>query len=177
MNSIFNYANDNNCKFNNCYFSGKVALANHNGFYSGYFNNCIFDDVSIQPNVVAEESDEILFTDCTISSSSEYLIKYSPFNYTKGNYTKVKFYNCNISSPGNIITFAYGYAKPSKGYLELNNCTLTLPNLKIFFDCFPQYIENIEDFNIILTNTSLNDSISILSNNLKNNPNINITIS
>lgn len=173
----FNYANDNNCKFNNCYFSGKVALANHNGFYSGYFNNCIFDDVSIQPNVVAEESDEIIFTGCTISSYSEYLIKYSPFNYTKGNYTKVKFYNCNISSPTNIITFAYGSAKPSKGYLELNNCNLTLPNLTIFFDCYPQYIENIESFNILLINTPISDNISMLGSSLSINQNITVTIS
>ena len=133
------------------YFTREIA--NHNGFYSGYFNNCIFDDVSIQPNVVAEESDDIIFTECTISSSNEYLIRYSPFNYSQGNYTKVSFNKCNISNTKSGKLFAYGYAKPSKGFLELNACVVNMPNLNTFFDCYPSCLENIEDFNIILINT------------------------
>ena len=105
------------------------------------------------------------------------MIKYAPYGYTKGNYTKVTFDNCNISNITNGNLFAYGYAKPSKGFLNLNNCILNLPNLNIFFDCSISYLENIENFNIILINTPLNDSISILNDKLKNNPNINITIS
>ena len=131
----------------------------------------------IQPNVSALENDEIKFDNCVIFSSNSYLIIYYPNNYTKGNYTKVIFNNCNISSYTNVVTFAYGYAKPSKGYLELNNCMLYLPNLTVFFDCYPQYLENIENFNINFINTPINNSISILCSYLQNNNHINIKVS
>lgn len=172
----FNNVNNNMCKFTDCHFFGKVILANHNSFYSGNFNNCVFDDVLIQPNVVAEETDEIVFTNCTISSSSEYLIKYSPFNYTKGNYTKVIFNTCTISNTTNGKFFAYGYSKPSKGFLELISCNINMPNLTIFFDCYPQYLDYIENFKIILLNIPINNNFNMLGEKIKDNSHITVSV-
>lgn len=172
----FNGGHLDSCNFSSCHFYGKSVLANHNNFYSATFDNCIFNDLLIQPSVSASETDKIKFINCTISSSNDYLIRYSPNNYTKGNYTKVIFDNCNISSKSNIKTFAYGYAKPSKGYLELNKCIINLPNLVIFFDCYPAYLENIQDFKILLIDTPINDNISMLGDQLKENINITVNI-
>ena len=176
-NISFNGGHECSCTFTDCHFYGKTTLANHNNFYSALFIKCVFNDLLIQPNVSALENDEIKFDNCVIFSSNSYLIIYYPNNYTKGNYTKVIFNNCNISSYTNVVTFAYGYAKPSKGYLELNNCMLYLPNLTVFFDCYPQHLENIENFNINFINTPINNSISILCSYLQNNNHINIKVS
>ena len=173
----FDMCHAEDCIFDGCTFYGHTILSNHDYFFSAKFIKCIFYDLLIEPNVAAEETDEIIFTNCTISSSNDYLIKYTPYSYTKGNYTKVIFDNCSISNATKGSLFAYGEAKPHKGFLKLNDCILKLPNLNTFFDCYPSYLENIEDFNIILINTPLNDSVSVLSDKLKNNPNINITIS
>lgn len=141
-------------KFNNCKFYGKSRLANHNCFSDGEFNNCYFEDTFIEANVQGNEDEVIQFNNCEINSTDSSLVYYKPHNYTVGNFTKVQFNNCNINS-NTINTFAYGHSKPANGFLEINNCSVNLPNLTLFFDCWKGYLENIKDFNIKIINTDL----------------------
>ena len=172
----FNENSGNSSIFKNCHFYGKCTLANHNNFLCGNFNNCIFDDMNLEPSVVAKESDEIVFTDCTINSTSSKLIVYSPFNYTQGQFTKITFNNCTITNIVDGKVFAYGIAEPANGFLKLNNCTLNIPNLSIFFDCYNNSLSYIQNFNIILSNTQISKNVSILSKHLEQYHNSNIFI-
>ena len=97
----FNNSHLDNCYFENCYFKGKCSLSNHNGFYSGKFINCIFEDVNIFPNVLSNSDDLILFDNCTINYSKNNLIYYYPFAYSKGTFTQIKFINCSIVNKDN----------------------------------------------------------------------------
>lgn len=124
----FNNSHLNYCYFNNCTFNGKVTLANHNGFYSSLFDNCIFEDVNIFPNVLANSDDLISFNNCNIKYSTNNLIYYSPFDYTKGTFTQVNFTNCIITNiDNNLKSLIYVYAKPN-GYCKFDNCTFSIPN-------------------------------------------------
>ena len=96
----------------------------------------------------------IQFNNCEINSTNNELVTYKPFSYTVGNFTKILFNSCNINSD-TITTFAYGDAKPANGVLELNGCEVNLPNLTLFFNCYPSYLENIKNFTIKIINVDL----------------------
>ena len=152
--SFDDYSHSSINRFNDCKFYGKSKLSNHNYFSDGVFNNCYFEDTYIEANVQGNEGEVIQFNNCDINSTNDILVRYSPHNYTVGNYTNVQFNNCNINSD-TITTFAYGYAKPTNGVLEINSCNVNMPNLTLLFNCYPQYFENIKDFTIKIVNTDL----------------------
>lgn len=172
----FNNSYLDNCCFENCNFKGKCSLANHNGFCSGKFVNCIFEDVNISPNVLANSDDLILFDSCTINYSSNNLIYYSPFAYTKGTFSQIEFIKCTIiNNDNNLKPLIYAYAKPN-GYCKFTDCNITIPNSIIIFDITNSNISLIEDYLIEFTNSKLPTNINLINDTFKSNKNITITI-
>ena len=161
--------------FTDCTFYGKVQFSNNNNFSSGKFINSIIEDLWMGVNVVGDEASRIEFNNCTIgSTSTSELLRYGPHNYTEGNYTKVLFKDCDITGDFNL--FAYGYSKPAYGYLEINNCTLTLPNLQTIFETNNSYLELVKDFHINIIGTELNNNVSILGNNISSYEGSTVTV-
>lgn len=107
--------------FTNVQFLGKAKLDNHNSFNTATFNNCTFEDATINPGV-SNSLGNIEFNNCTINSTSENLIRLSPHAYSRG-LTNVNFNDCNIthSGSGSLI---YLYAKPTGGQMTFNNTTI-----------------------------------------------------
>ena len=153
--------------FENCNFYGKSVLANNNGFYSGAFINCNFDDVNIKPSVESNEDDLILFKDCNINYSENSLIYYSPFTYTKGTNTQIEFNNCKITNiDNNTNSLIYAYAKPN-GYLNFINSTLNLPENLTILDGYHTNVEFIEKFKIDIESSKLENKYITTSDYLK----------
>lgn len=153
--------------FENCNFHGKSVLANNNGFYSGLFINCSFDDVNIKPSVEANEDDLILFKNCNINYSENNLIYYSPFAYTKGTNTHIEFNNCKITNiDDNTNSLVYAYAKPN-GYLNFIDSTLILPENLTILDGYPTNIEFIKKFKIDIESSKLENKYNITSDYFK----------
>ena len=146
----FNGGHLNDYYFENCSFYGKSNLINNNGFYSGSFINCNFEDVNIKPNVEANDTDLILFSNCNINYSENSLIYYSPFAYTKGTNSQIEFNNCSITNiNNNLNSLIYAYSKPN-GYISFNKCEFALPNNIVLLDGYPTNIEYIENYKILL---------------------------
>nr|DAM72670.1 MAG TPA: glycoside hydrolase family protein [Caudoviricetes sp.] len=149
--------------FKDCKFKGKCRLSNHNGFFTGTFSNCSFDDVSIQPNVAANADDLILFENCDMNYTEDQFIRYSPHAYSTGDYSQIKFDSCTITnSTNNSTTFVYANSKPN-GYCYFKNCTITLPSTITIFDGYPSYLENIKDFTITFENSPLPADVKLIS--------------
>ena len=172
----FNNSHLDSCYFNNCRFCGKSTLANHNGFYSAKFIDCIFDDVNIFPNVFSNYDDLISFTDCTINYTTNSLLYYSPFAYSKGSFSGIKFNNCIISNKdNNLKSLIYAYSKPN-GYTQFNNCTFNIPSNIFIFDGYPTNISFIEDYLIELNNSPLPIDIKIINPTFEINKNLKVKI-
>lgn len=172
----FNGGHLNSNYFEDCKFYGQCKLLNNNGFYSGTFNNCIFNDVYINPNVLSNSDDIISFCNCIINYSNNNLIYYSPFAYTKGTFTNLNFTKCIINKTNyDIYSMLYAYAKPN-GTCNFIDCTITLPENSLLFDGYPKYVSNIENFIIQLTNSSISSSVKLISNTFNSNTNIKINI-
>lgn len=172
----FNNSHLDNCYFENCYFKGKCSLSNHNGFYSGKFINCIFEDVNIFPNVLSNSDDLILFDNCTINYSKNNLIYYYPFAYSKGTFTQIKFINCSIvNKDNNFKSLIYAYAKPN-GYCEFINCKIYIPENLLVIDGYSTNIEYITNYICTFNNTLIHNSIILISDSLKNSTGIKVLI-
>lgn len=123
----FNGGHLNSNYFENCIFKGKSNLSNHNGFSAANFVGCTFEDTAINPNVLANSDDNISFKDCTFGYSIGNFISYSPFAYTKGTFSNIKFDNFSIKNiDNNTKPLIYAYAKPN-GSCTFTNCNLTIP--------------------------------------------------
>ena len=172
----FNNGHLDSCYFNTCNFLGKSSLSNHNYFCSGKFIDCTFEDVNIFPYVDANINDIIYFKNCNINYSENNLIYYSPYSYTKGSYSKIEFENCLISNiDKNLKPFIYANAKPN-GYCKFSNCTINIPENITILDAYPSYLDNILEYILYFKNSPLLDTITLLSDTLKNNINIKIDI-
>lgn len=168
----FNGGHGNNCYFKDCTFNGKSSLKNNNGFYSGKFIDCIFENTTINPNVNANIDDIISFNNCTINyDSTDHFLNYGPFNYSKGTHSNVEFNNCTITNIDNSTKpLLYAYAKPN-GTCTFNNCTLNVPPITIL-DGHPSNQEYITDYSIIFNNTELSNEIKLISDTFADNKNI-----
>ena len=163
----FNLGHLDSYLFKDCKFKGKCQLSNHNGFFTGTFSNCSFDDVYIQPNVEANADDLILFENCDMNYTESNFIYYSPYAYSKGTYSQIKFDSCTITnSTNNSTVFMYAYSKPN-GYCYFNNCTITVPSTITIFDGYPSNLSNIEDFTITLENSPLPSDVKLISDKFK----------
>ncbi len=159
----FDGGHEDDIYIENCNFYGKVVLDNHNNFYSGVFKNCTFKDAYIKPSVVANKTDKILFENCNFGYSKNNFIYYSPFAYTKGTYSQIKFDSCTITNSNSKSTvFIYANSKPN-GYCYFNNCTITVPSTITMFDGLPSYLSNIEDFTITFENSPLPSDVKLIS--------------
>ena len=110
-------------EFNNCKFVGKTTLKNHNGFNTGTFNNCTFDDMNLSVGCSGENNKPgIVFNNCNIKSTAEHFINFGPHAYSRGSYN-IKFNNSRLElSAGNLI---YMYSKPTAGsIISFNECTI-----------------------------------------------------
>ena len=163
----FNLGHLDSYLFKDCEFNGKCQLSNHNGFFTGTFSNCSFDDVYIQPNVEANADDLILFENCDMNYTEANFIRYSPHAYSTGDYSQIKFDSCTITNSNNKSTaFIYAYSKPN-GYCYFNNCTITVPSTITIFDGQPSYLSNIEDFTITFENSPLPSDVKLISDKFK----------
>ena len=159
----FNCGHLDSYSFKNCKFNGKCTLANHGGFFTGTFSNCLFDDVILQPNVQANADDLILFENCDMNYTEDKFIRYSPHAYSTGDYSQIKFDSCTITNSTNNSTILIdAYSKPN-GYCYFNNCTITLPSTITIFDGYPTYLENIKDFTITFENSPLPVDVKLMS--------------
>ena len=106
--------------FDNVKFVGKTYFANHNGFNSGVFNNCKFDDLSMTVGMSDTEGD-IIFNNSIINSTANRFISTGPHAYSKGRF-KIVFNNCtfNLKDKTDLI---YLFGTPINGIIEFNNCT------------------------------------------------------
>lgn len=163
----FNLGHLDSYLFKDCKFKGKCQLSNHNGFFTGTFSNCSFDDVYIQPNVEANADDLILFENCDMNYTEKYFMYYSPHAYTKGTHSQIKFDSCTITnSTNNSTALMYAYSKPN-GYCYFSNCNITIPSTITIFDGYPSYLENIEDFTITFENSPLPSDVKLISDKFK----------
>lgn len=173
----FNGGNLNSIYFENCKFIGKSTLSNHNRFYCGNFVGCTFEDTNVSPNVNANSDDIISFSNCTLGYSANNFITYSPYAYSKGTFTNIKFDNCKINNiDNNTNSFVYAYAKPN-GTCTFTNCTLTIPQSIIIFDGYPENIDYITGYSLQFINSTLPSNIQLISPAYKSNPNIKVSIS
>lgn len=172
----FNNSRLENCYFENCIFKGKSSLSNHNGFFSGKFVKCLFEDVNIFPNVLSNSDDLILFDSCTINYGTNNLIYYSPFAYTKGTFTQVKFINCSIiNKDNNLKALIYAYAKPN-GYCKFIDCSFSIPDSLVIFDGTNSNVLLIENYLIEFTNSMIPSNIKLISTIYSSNTNIKVNI-
>lgn len=172
----FNNSHLEDCYFYNCNFNGKSSLSNHNGFFSAKFSNCIFEDVNIFPNVLANYNDLISFSNCTINYSTNNLIYYSPYAYNKGTFTQIEFINCNINNiDNNLKSLIYAYAKPN-GHCNFTNCIFNIPEKILLFDGYPSNVSFIEGYFLNLAHCIFPSNFSLISDLFKSNNNIRITI-
>lgn len=172
----FNLGHLDSYLFKDCKFKGKCQLSNHNGFFTGTFSNCSFDDVYIQPNVEANADDLILFENCDMNYTEKYFMYYSPHAYTKGTHSQIKFDSCTITnSTNNSTALMYAYSKPN-GYCYFSNCNITVPSTITIFDGYPTYLENIEDFTITFENSPLPSDVKLISDKFKTETSTKINI-
>lgn len=173
----FNGGHLNDNYFENCKFRGKSSLKNHNGFYSGKFIGCTFEDTTILPNVLANTDDIISFNSCTFGYSGANFIFYSPFAYSKGTFSNIQFNKCTIKNiDNNNKSLIYAYAKPN-GSCTFNSCTLSIPQNITIFDGYPSNINYITGYSLQFINSPLPSNIQLISPSYKINPNIKISIS
>lgn len=172
----FNGGHGNNCYFKDCTFNGKSLLADNNGFYSGKFIDCIFENTSIITGVNANIDDLISFNNCTINyDNTNSFIKYGPFAYSKGTYNNIEFNNCKITNIDNSTKSLFNaYSKPN-GKCTFNNCTLNIPAITIF-DGYPSNKDYITDYSIIFNNTTLPKNTKLISDYFSDNKNIKILL-
>ena len=172
----FNNSRLTNCKFEDCSFKGKSRLRNHNAFYSANFINCNFEDTIIEPNVLANPTDLISFTNCNFGYSEYNFINFKPFAYSIGTFSQIQFDNCTIRSlNNNSSSLLYAYAKPN-GYCVFNNCILDIPSTITIFDGYPTNIEKIIDYTIEFNNTAIPSGAKLISDKFFSNKNINIKL-
>lgn len=172
----FNKGHSNSYNFTNCKFYGKSSLINHNGFYTGKFINCIFDDVNIYPNVSANFDDIITFENCSLKYSEKNFIYYSPSSGTTPVSTNIFFKNCIITNlDNNLNSFIYANAKPN-GSCSFINCIISIPEDLVLLDSYPTYLNLLQGYNLVFNNSPLPKNITLLSKTLKDNKNITITI-
>lgn len=163
----FNTGHLDSYLFKDCRFKGKCQLSNNNGFFTGTFSNCSFDDVYIQPNVEANADDLILFENCDMNYTEDNFMRYSPHAYSKGTYSQIKFDSCTITNSNSKSTvLIYAYSKPN-GYCYFNNCTIIVPSTITIFDGYPSYLSNIEDFTITFENSPLPSDVKLISDKFK----------
>ena len=116
--------------FENCKFTGKTTLKNHNYFNSGTFKGCKFDDLSMDIGLGTKETSiGIDFIDCDIQSTAEKFIYFGPYTYTTG-YLDLCFYNCNITHTGENLIYSMGRAIDDS-IIEFDNCTVNKNSGKI----------------------------------------------
>lgn len=169
----FNKGHQDDYYFENCIFHGSCDLLNP---YASTFKNCIFDDVTIYPNVFANDTDIISFYNCTLNYKADYFIKYSSNSYDKGTFSKIEFNYCSISNiDNNNKPFIYAYAKPN-GYCKFINCTINIPPLLTIFSGYSNYIYYIEEYLLEFKNTPLPYTVQLISDSFKTNNNIKINI-
>lgn len=109
--------------FKNCKFLGKTTMKNHNGFNSGTFAGCYFQDLNMTVGLNTEETNKsITFNNCEINSTAQNFIHFGPFAYSRG-YIKIDFNNCKMNlGEGDLI---YLYAKPTGATsVNFNKCTI-----------------------------------------------------
>lgn len=170
----FNNSHLDSCYFNNCRFYGKSMLANHNGFYSAKFIDCIFWLCKYFLNAFSNHDDLISFTNCIINYTTNSLLYYWPFAYSKGSFSAIKFNNCIISNKdNNLSSLIYAYSKPN-GYSQFNNCTLNIPSN--IFDGYPSNTSFIEDYLLELSNSPIPINIKIISPTFEINKNLKVKI-
>ena len=111
--------------FENCKFTGKTVLKNHNYFNSGTFKGCEFDDLSMIIGVsnAKETNIGVDFIDCKIASTAENFIYLGPFAYSRG-YMDLNFSNCNITHTGANLIYSYARATDDS-IIEFDQCTIT----------------------------------------------------
>ena len=121
---------NNNRLFDNVKFVGKTYFANHNGFNSGVFNNCKFDDLSMTVGMSDTEGD-IIFNNSIINSTANRFISTGPHAYSKGRF-KIVFNNCTFNLKDKHVEISpdepgdkgeYMFELSSDGIIEFNNCT------------------------------------------------------
>ena len=116
--------------FENCKFTGKTTLKNHNYFNSGTFKGCKFDDLSMEIGLGTKESSiGIDFIDCDIQSTAEKFIYLGPYAYTTG-YVDLSFKNCTITHTGENLIYSMGRAIDDS-IIEFDNCTVNKNSGKI----------------------------------------------
>lgn len=109
--------------FKNCKFLGKTTMKNHNGFNSGTFEGCYFQDLNMTVGLsTADTNKSIVFNNCEINSTAQNFIHFGPFAYSRG-YIKIDFNNCKMNlGEGDLI---YLYAKPTGATsVNFNKCTI-----------------------------------------------------
>ncbi|WP_195986758.1 MucBP domain-containing protein [Clostridium sp. D53t1_180928_C8] len=172
----FNNGHLDSYYFENCNFCGKSKLNNHNGFFSGKFVNCNFEDTAIFPNVQCEANDIIYFEDCTLNYSENNFIYYSPFAYSKGTNTNIQFNNCTINNiDNNNKSLIYAYAKPN-GICVFTNCIINIPDNLIIFDGISFYKDYIESYIVKFLNSPIKNNNILISDLYKSNTNIQVII-
>lgn len=169
----FNGGHTNSYSFENCNFYGKSSLANHGSFYCDSFIGCYFEDVNIFPHVNANKDDLIYFENCSINYSQNNLIYYSPYTYSIGTFSQIKFINCSITNiDKNTKSIIYAYAIPN-GYCNFINCIFIIPENSLILDGYVNSLNLITSYTILINNSKLPDNIITIKNN-NNNIKINI---
>ena len=160
----FNQGHKDAYQFIDCNFYGKCELADHTGFYCGYFKNCEFEDVYMMPNVMSDVAEDIIiFEDCKMNYSSKF-IYYRPFAYSIGIDSKIIFRNCEITNinADNTEPLFYSYAKPN-GYCRFENCTISgLVANQVIFSGYPSNYQNITNYRLEFINTPLPSDVVML---------------
>lgn len=159
-----NQGHKNAYQFIDCNFYGKCVLADHGAFFSGYFKNCEFEDVYLEPNVMSDVAeDKIVFENCKMNYSGKF-IYYRPFAYSIGVDSKIIFKNCEITNikADNAEPFFYAYAKPN-GYCRFEDCTISgLVANQVMFNGYPSNYQNITNYRLEFINTPLPNDVVML---------------
>ena len=165
-------------KFMNCEFRGGLYnLTNHNTFNSGEFINCNFDKVAISVSCeFTDNTETIVFKNC-IMPIEGYLLKLSPFAYSKG-VINVIFEGCIITDLGNHKLDNYGagsalinaFSKPLEGSsITFRNCTINKPTGLLMEG--PSNPPNEFKLDLIFENTPLSENLQI-QDKFKNSVNL-----
>ncbi len=152
--------------FENCIFTGKMTLMNHNGFINAIFKNCKFENIQMEPGIYEKFNDrvDIKFINCEINTNDRNFIITRPFSYSRGK-INVTFDKCRINSIGNK-PFINLEAKPTSGQIKFVNTSISVQGPLV--EGWNIDKENFR-FDIILENSS---KLPELPNNLKSKINM-----
>ena len=143
--------------FDNCKFVGKTTILNKNLCNSGVFNNCEFDDLSMEINCENNVSTQgMQFNNCKINSTRDKFIFLGPWYYSTGT-MNVEFNKCDINLGAGTIVDILGMPI-GESKIVFNDCNLLKEEGTIITGNKLETKDNLK-LDIIFKNTEVNKNL------------------